>query len=58
MPCKYEYRCNHKKMSLILCMAENNQPAENCMLYTLMEGIERKKLAKKPKEKEHGLPIY
>jgi len=44
-------------MSLILCMAENNQPAENCMLYTLMEGIEKKK-AEKPKEKEHGLPIY
>lgn len=51
MPCKYEYRCNHKKITLILCMAENNQPAENCMLYTLMEGIEKKK-AEKAKEKK------
>jgi hypothetical protein len=51
MPCKFEYRCNHKKISLILCMAENNQPAENCYLYTLMEDVEKKK-AKKPKEKK------
>jgi hypothetical protein len=32
-------------------MAENNQPAENCYLYTLMEDVEKKK-AKKPKEKK------
>lgn len=54
--CKYEYRCNHKKISLILCMAENNQPAENCYLYTLMEDVEKKK-AKKSKEK-NNVSIY
>jgi len=56
MPCKYEYKCDHKKLSMVICMEENNQPPENCYLYVLMEDVEKQK-AKKPRRNPMDCPL-
>lgn len=42
--CKFEHRCNHKKMGIIYCFMEIPQPVERCVLYGLMEDREKAEL--------------
>jgi len=42
--CKFSSRCNHNSMSLVYCQEQIPQPVEKCLLYVLMEDVEKKKL--------------
>lgn len=42
MRCKYEHRCEHKKMGLVICHLETGEQIDTCYLYTLMNYIEIK----------------
>ena len=42
--CKFINRCDHRYMKFVDCMVDNNQPAEHCYLYILMEDRDKAKL--------------
>lgn len=43
MRCKYEHRCEHKKMGLVICHLETGEQTNTCYLYTLIKYIDTKK---------------